>query len=183
MKRLLFIFIAILALAISAAAQTGIDPTGTTDPVPSLAQHTFQMEGLELAKGTFDQIDDKVWGNTFLVAGSEGKSLGQLTLSVDYVSGTPDAFNGNRVTNGTWSLALFREGQYAGSIYGNFVVGSFQWKISREGLTRGMLSAKLRVVGGTGSYAFVPPDDASLSTSTDYSAPKPVTIATFNVIY
>lgn len=183
MKPILYAMIALFIFTTAAAAQGRnqlLDEgsfTAPTDPV----EHSFKMAGVELSTGTFDKIDDKCWGNSYVVAGDDGNLAVQFTISLDYVSGTPDGQNGNSATRGNWAVAVYRDGQYQGSIYGDLVVGFLSWKI-RDGLiNHGFMNAKLRVTGGTGTFENIGPNNGELVLKTNYTLVKPITSATMTL--
>lgn len=189
MKRFSFAIFTLLVFATAAWAQQTVGSGGDIRFVPPLQEeHLFNMTGTELTKGTFDQMDDKIWGNIYVVANSGEKLSGQLTLSVDYVSGIPDFLSGNRITGATWTMALFQDGQYAGNVYGTVTNGTLRWKTGRSsssdvGYDKGYLDAKFLITGGSGAYEFVTGGGGTLSMTTNFALPKPVSTATLKLTF
>jgi hypothetical protein len=185
-KRISYIIIALFMFTVAIAAQTqNAAGSGTNFSFPHAPiVHSFKMSGLELTPGTFDTIDDKRWGNVYMIAGGDAVIQTQLTISVDYVSGNPDPASGNLVTSGTWSLAIYQGGKYSGSIFGDIIAGALTWGSQQKNqIDAGILKTKLQIVGGTGDFAFVGPSTGSLVTTTDYAAVKPTTTAVFSLAF
>ena len=180
MKRILYIIVALFIFTTVAGAQGRnliSDNDAFTGPLPPI-EHSFKTAGVELSTGTFDKIDDKCWGNSYVVAGDDGSMAVQFTISLDYVSGLPNAENGNSATRGNWAMAVYQDSRYQGTIYGDLVVGFLSWKI-RDGLiNHGFMNAKLRITGGTGAYESIGSNSGEVILHTNYTLAKPVTSAT-----
>jgi hypothetical protein len=176
MKRTYFVIITVLMFVTMAAAQVR-DPRASLVPPDGGApiDYKFALAGVELATGTFDKIDDKRWGNVYVLEGSSGKTQAQLTVTLDYISGLPDPLNGNHVTDGSWTLAVYRNGEYLGNLYGQVAGGELHWKMARDGsIGFGDFDLKFFVTGGTGKFETAGGAGGILSATTDYRQPKPV---------
>ena len=130
MKRIVYIIALVFALAGGAFAQS------------------YDMTGVEVTKGTFDSEDSKVWGNTFTLHGNSGELSYNFTISMDYISEKPTPFN--EVAGGHWTLAVFKNGEYVGTLYGEVLGGTITWNFDRRGnpISRNT-SVKVKIHGRT----------------------------------
>jgi hypothetical protein len=99
-----------------------------------------------------------------------------MTISFDY-DGTADFDNGNVVSGGKWNMAVYSDGVYVGSIYGEVSNGFVSWSVSQGrsaksftvGGTR-TTTAYLTIDGGTGEFEGVTARyDAHIRVDTDLS--------------
>ena len=77
--------------------------------------------GVETAEGRLDAGSGMVYGNTFVLTSHGEWETHQLTISLDYQSGI--LANNFAVTGGSWSLVIFRDNKFAGSVYGEVESG------------------------------------------------------------
>lgn len=77
--------------------------------------------GIETAEGTSDKAGGAVYGNTFVLTSHGEWETHQLTISLDYQVGiVPNSFV---VSGGSWSLTVFRDNKFAGSLSGQIESG------------------------------------------------------------
>lgn len=147
MKRVAYIIALLLVLTGGAIAQSPSDGIGSGD-----VQLGFSASGVETSRGTFDTIDNKFWGNTFALNGSNRSETYHLTISMDHVQNS-SGVDSSSITSGGWTLTVYKNGVYSGAIYGDITAGSITWKSDRAGnIFSRYTTGKLRVTGGRGSF-------------------------------
>ncbi|MGI8640666.1 MAG: hypothetical protein ACR2MG_12070 [Pyrinomonadaceae bacterium] len=140
------ILILTMCFSSAAMAQTKSDET--------LALFRFYT-GVETSAGTLDVINTMRWGNTFTLTGfSEWDTETHcLTVSLNYFNSLPEG-GGFTVLGGTWSLVVFRDEAYAGTLYGEVTGGAITFIQNADGETIAkQIKVKLRTTGGTGVFA------------------------------
>lgn len=79
--------------------------------------------GMETAPGTVNMANSMNYGNTVVLNSFGEWESRHLTISLDYL--TNSFYPGNYIVKGgSWSLVVFRENLYAGSLYGKIQTGS-----------------------------------------------------------
>jgi len=104
------------------------------------------VQGIETSTGTV--VGDTRYGATFTSAVS-GDVTGAFTASVNYRPAYPRPALTHLATGGSWSLAVYRQGQYQGTVFGPVGTGTLHWNVD---VTEGAISVDLQVTGGTGTY-------------------------------
>ena len=114
-------------------------------------QMSLSAQGIETSKGTFDPEDNIFWSNTFSLNGQDDSQISHLTISMDYVNEKPGQIN--QIKSGNWTLAVYKQGEYKGMIYGDIITGYINMNQNAEGRTLSRFTnIKIRVLGGTDSF-------------------------------
>lgn len=151
MKRVVYLVALVLVLTGSAMAQKSrakVSPTAGFEPV---VQMMFNADGIETTQGVYDELNEKCWGNTFSVKGSDGRMESyQLTISMSYMG---NQFADTKVVGGNWTLLVYKGDVYVGMLYGEITNGSLSWELNEKNSPIGKYSlGELRVLGGTDEY-------------------------------
>lgn len=150
MKKVTYIIALVLVLTANAMAQRADDGALGSDQGIAV-QMAFGAGGVETTLGTYDEINEKCWSNTFAVNGSDRSETYHFTISMDYLVTKPGV--DNNVTGGTWTLAVYKSGVYSGMLYGTISGGYIIWKSDRDGnLVSRYTAAKINVLGGTDAF-------------------------------
>jgi hypothetical protein len=157
MKKAAYTIALILLLAGGAAAQS-YDVKSERDA--SLFQQAgidLLLSGVETSRGIYDVINDKCWGNTFALNGSDGLLTGHFTISMNYTPGKPSPDKISSVVSGVWTMTVYKHEFYFGMLFGEIVTGSIEWNFDKESgsLLSRFTSIKLRTNGGTDAYEYV----------------------------
>jgi hypothetical protein len=143
MKNIIKILVLTLTLAGAAFAQFE-----TIEPVDVEA---ISFSGNQTNEGRFVDPLNQVMGNSFVLNGYN-RSYTSLLLTVSFDSDGPaDYQNGNVIVGGSWNLAVYSNGTYLGSIYGEVTKGTLKYMQTASGQSKNT-SATLRVDGGTGDF-------------------------------
>jgi hypothetical protein len=107
------------------------------------------LVGAQTAGGTYDDLDKKVWGNTFVLNGSGEWFSVHMTIMLDYTEGVPTFKEGNPVSLGNWSMVIYRDNAYFGTVYGDVQEGEITWTIEpKTGVVeKRQTGAVLRMLG------------------------------------
>jgi hypothetical protein len=134
----------VLAIGLTAGAATAqIKGGGSVAPVGIYT-------GTETAEGTFDQLSQIHYGDTFVMNSFGEWESYHLTVSLNY--STNQFFpTTSIVTGGTWSLVVVRDNQYAGTLYGEVQTGSLSFTGSGENISKNV-QVNLRSTGGSGLF-------------------------------
>ncbi len=146
-----------------------VSSSSGSGPVPS------NFSGQETVGGTKDLLNNIYRNNTFVMISNDPAdpaNAGSLTVSLDMapIDGLPGAYN---IVSGNWSLTVFREGNYVGSLYGEISRGRVTDTLNNltgETLQR-KIKARIRIKGGIGSYENIRPQEtnnADFTLSADY---------------
>jgi hypothetical protein len=114
----------------------------------SPAQDTIQ--GVELAAGA--KVGIYRVGATF-AATATGAVPGALAVTIKYTPNSPGVGVTNTVVGGQWTLAIYQNRQFLGSLFGTVSGGSAVWNSSGTTTTVANVSITLKILGGTGKYA------------------------------
>jgi hypothetical protein len=87
------------------------------------------MTGVQNSAGTYDEVNNKCWGNTFVLRGSGEWYSSHLTITMDYVDGQPNPDKGNSIVTGNWMLVLYKDDEYFATVYGQVIQGDIFWEI------------------------------------------------------
>lgn len=129
------------ALILTIAAQAQIKD----DIAPALV-----YDGVETSAGTLDEISGVRYGNTFVLRSTGEWDSRYLTVSINHRA----VFRGIGVTGGVWSLTVFNENGYSGTIYGDVISGDIRDLTDDKGKIIGkQTQIKLIAIGGTGNFA------------------------------
>jgi hypothetical protein len=108
--------------------------------------------GFETASGTMKPASGVVYGNTFVLNSYGEWETHHLTISVDY-SVNQFVPNNFIVTGGSWSLVIFRDNAYAGTLYGKVSGGSVLLTTNNNGEPSKQTNISLQSTGGLGLFA------------------------------
>ena len=191
MNRILMLLTMVLILAGVAVGQslaTKDRSTGDrTDPVIVMFGPGVSLMGVQNTPGTYDFLNDKCWGNTFVLNGSGEWFTSHLTVTMDYISGQPNPDGGNMISYGTWTMTIYKEGAYFGTLYGEIASGDIAWRINpKTGIIDGRSTeAYLRVLGTVDgmSKLWQEPGLLRLDADTRLDGVRAVTTATLDSDY
>ena len=107
--------------------------------------------GVESSAGTLEPISGVTFGNTVVLNSFGEWETYCLSVSLDY-STTQFVPNSFIATGGTWSLVVFREGVYFGTIYGTISSGNILVAENVNGDPIQLTQLQLRGTGGLGSF-------------------------------
>ena len=110
--------------------------------------------GFETASGTMEPTSGVNYGNTFVMNSHGEWETHHLTISVDYSVNqfVPNSFV---VTGGSWSLVIFRDNTYTGTLYGKVSGGSVLLTTNNNGDPSKQTNMSLQATGGLGVFAGV----------------------------
>jgi hypothetical protein len=127
----------------------------TTNPEPGFAatyNFSEKMNGIEVAPGFADYEDSVVWGNTLTLRGATSN----FTLNINRGGIESNVESGNKVIGGTWSLTVYKGGEFKGMLFGEVTGGMIHWMTDRRGIIIAEnLDTELVIKGGTGDFASV----------------------------
>lgn len=153
MNRILMLLTLALILAGAAVGQSPAmkvrSPGDRSDPIIVMFGPGVSLLGVQNNPGTYDFLNDKCWGNTFVLNGSGEWFTSHLTVTMDYISGQPNPESGNMISYGTWSMTIYKEGAYFGTVFGEVASGDISWRTNpKTGLIDGRnTDAYLRILG------------------------------------
>ncbi|MGB7203003.1 MAG: hypothetical protein WBD16_12185 [Pyrinomonadaceae bacterium] len=123
----------------------------------------MSLAGKQTSAGIYDPTVAETQGNTFVLDSSDSSfSSTLLTVSFDFLNDV-DYDNGNEISGGEWNLAIYKGGQYRGSIYGKITGGYIRWANSQD---LRLTDAYLSILGGTGGFEDTPEGEAYLRAET-----------------
>ncbi len=121
------------------------------------------LTGTETAQGTFEPMTNMFYGNTFVLNslnGSEELETRYFTTSLDYSSAPYctevrcEVNSHFSVTGGSWSLVVFRNNAYAGTLYGRVSGGTINVMNNHQGEPNyRKMQVNLKATGGLGRFA------------------------------
>ena len=160
MKRLAFAFALTLVMAATAAAQGAIRLDDNEDQRPIIYQ-TGTIEGVEAVPGVVS-ADGATLTDTTYTADVSGALAGHFTAVIDSTLPTPEAErindvlpqNDNQIVRGTWTMAVYQDGAYRGTLFGEITGGTISWEYGKM-TNVGVISAQLTIKGGTKGLADV----------------------------
>ena len=124
--------------------------------------------GVETAAGTLEPTSGIHFGDTVVMNSFSEWETYCLTVSVDYSTTqfVPDSYI---VTGGSWSLVVFRENVYAGTLYGEIPSGNVLISTNSNGGQIQLTQLNLKSTGGLGAFDGKKSKDISgvYSTTTD----------------
>ena len=110
--------------------------------------------GVETAQGTFESMSAMRYGNTYLLNSYGEWESHHLTVSLDYLVSGTYPLQGFSVMSGNWSLAVIRDNQYAGTLYGEVESGAILFIENANGeIISKQTEVSLRATGGLGMFA------------------------------
>ncbi len=151
MTKIAAIIILAIGLITSAAAQTKTN---------GILAQSIPFTGIETAKGTYEPMTDKFYGNSFVLNNFGESETHLLTVSLDYSCsldylGKQCESNSHfPVTSGSWSLVVFRNNVYVGTLYGKVSGGAIDAVTNRNGEPGfRQMQINLQATGGSGGFA------------------------------
>jgi hypothetical protein len=174
MKQIAYTIALMLVLVGSAFAQQ-IQTTPNVqsdDGVFAGASFIEQMSGIEASPGTIDLVDNVTWGNTITMRGETGNFT--AILNTDGVK--PSLPYGNKILGGTWTLTVYKAGEFRGMLFGEFTRGVITYKVDRaNNITAKYVEGAMVIKGGTGEFANVSGSGTSDGKFLSTSYPNPDT--------
>ncbi len=147
MKQLVYTIALMLVLVGSAAAQRNTNDAGLWEDNSLILSN---LVGVQASSGVVDTEDDTLWGHTFALRNAEAN----LTASLNYTSYVPSVDGPNKIIGGTWTMSIYKEGEFKGMVFGEFDSGTIEWSMTRTGVVTGAaITAQMSIKGGTESYA------------------------------
>ena len=139
------VIILAIGLLTNAAAQKVTDGNG-------VFQSPFA--GMETAKGTFERQTDKFYGNSFVLNSFGEWETQHFTVSLDYLCEQCGKNSHFPVTGGAWSMVIFRENVYVGTLYGKVSGGTIDVVTNHNGEPGfRQMRVNLQTTGGLGRFA------------------------------
>ena len=140
-----------IGLTTSAAAQSKTE-FGLPQSIP--------LTGMETAAGTYDPLTNIVYGNSFALENLGDSETHFFTVSLDYSRTVDyscehcDIVSRYPVTDGLWSLAVFRNNDYVGTLFGKVAGGAID-AITASGQEQvyRQMQINLEATGGLGIFA------------------------------
>lgn len=154
MRYMTFAVAMILLVVATATAQRQADSINS-DAQPPLyynpgpdVNYTSVLDGIETAPGVVSKDGTALAGITYSMDVS-GPLSGHFTVVLDAVGGRPNSVSGNQISRGTWTLAVYKDGIYQGTLFGEVANGMMDWKRDGKAVIAGVIDAELTVKGGT----------------------------------
>jgi hypothetical protein len=82
------------------------------------------FDGVETAQGNCETITQRCYGDTFVLNSFGENETHHLTVSLNYLNISNHNGSGMGVISGSWTLVVFRDNQYAGTLYGEIRNGN-----------------------------------------------------------
>jgi len=118
-----------------------------------LAQN-IPLTGIETAKGTYEPMSNMFYGNSFVLNSLAESETHHLTVSLDYLCEQCEGNSHFSVTGGSWSLVVFRNNVYAGTLYGKVSGGTIDVVTNRNGEPGfRQMQINLQATSGLGRFA------------------------------
>lgn len=137
----------VLVIGLMASAATAQVDGGGFSPVGIYT-------GVETADGTCDPASGMCYGNTSVMNSYGEWETHHLTVSLNYVAIPNHNGSGSGITGGSWSLVVFRDNAYAGTLYGNVSDGAIVLvQNEKEEATSKQVQISLRSTGGLGIFS------------------------------
>lgn len=109
--------------------------------------------GIETDKGTCETSGEKCYGDTFVLNSYGEWDTRHLTIAVNYLNIGNRNGGGFSVTGGSWSLVVFDQNGYAGTLYGKVLEGSIVHFSNQDGeIVSKQVRVNLRSTGGLGIF-------------------------------
>jgi len=163
MKKTIFLLIMTLLLAGGAAAQLGSKQVAKNaltiePPVDTPVSNNFQ--GMESSGGTMDVLSNLYRGHSFVFLSDDRTNPISLTVTMDY--GLIEAPGTYQVVSGQWTLVVFEDGNYVGTLFGDIPQGMIQEVANLEsagGVSQRTFKLNFRITGGMDRYENTEPED------------------------
>jgi hypothetical protein len=162
MKRLAYAFALTLILITTAAAQGTPKLDDSDSDQRPVVYYSSLIEGVETSPGVASADGAAITGTTYTVDVS-GTLAGHFTAVVDSTSPDPQAEqfvndvlpqNENQIVRGTWTMAVYQDGAYRGTLFGEITGGRISWTYGKM-TNSGTVRAELTIKGGTKGMADV----------------------------
>ena len=142
--------VGILMLAVGLVTNTAM---AQSKPLPILSPGGHYA-GVESSPGTLEPSTGIRYGNTLVLNSFAKSETRHLTISLDYsiAQFVPNNFI---VIGGSWSLVVFRDGAYFGTLYGNVASGNVLVQESNNtepGYLTQVTQVNLQGMGGLGEF-------------------------------
>jgi len=142
--------VAFLMLAVGLVTNTAM---AQSKPGPTVSPGGHYA-GVESSPGTLEPSTGIRYGNTLVLNNFAKSETRHLTISLDYATAqfVPNNFI---VTGGSWSLVVFRDGAYFGTLYGNVASGNVlvqEGNNSEPGDLTQVTQVNLQGLGGLGEF-------------------------------
>ena len=144
MTKIAAMIILAIGLLTSAAAQN--KSNGDSAQIISLT-------GIEAVRA-IEPIIGIFYGNSFVLNSLAESETHHLTVSLDYLCEQCEGNSHFSVTGGSWSLVVFRDNVYAGTLYGKVSGGTIDVVTNRNGEPGfRQMQVNLQATGGLGRFA------------------------------
>ncbi len=108
------------------------------------------IQGVEISAG--QKVGIYRVGATF-VATATGAVPGAMTVTIKYTPNSPGVNVINTVVGGKWTLLVYQNRQFLGSLSGTVTGGSATWNTTGTTTTTASVLINLKILGGIGKYA------------------------------
>lgn len=133
--------------------------------------------GRETLAGTFDSLNQVYRNNTFVLASDDVTNASSMTASFDMISA--EEAGQYKIVDGQWTVMVYENGLYVGSVYGDFFDGRVtQLEGTPGNVTTRMITSRFRIRGGIGRFENIAVDDTpsgEFNSVTDYTNGKRTT--------
>jgi len=111
------------------------------------------FNGVETALGNCEAATGMCYGNTFALNSFGEWETHHLTVSLNYLNIQNPNGSGMGVMNGSWSLVVYRDNAYAGTLYGEVSGGSIVLVENASGeIVSKQVQLNLLSIGGSGIF-------------------------------
>lgn len=156
MKNLFYLIIVTVLFVSGIAAQSRVEVKNQNEMTRSnLSVNRLYLTGIQSAEGLDESFNDVRSGNTFVLSGGDESVSVHLTISMNYTSATPDLVMGNKIVGGTWTLIVYKNDVYFGTLYGDVSGGEISWKTDgRDNFISRQTDVKFAIAGGLDGYEY-----------------------------
>lgn len=107
--------------------------------------------GRETSGGSYDSMNRLQRNNTFVMASEGQTNASSMTTAFDMIPG--DEINTFKIVDGRWTIMVYENGLYVGSIYGEFFDGRVTDQVDGSGnRTMRTVTSWFRIKGGIGRF-------------------------------
>jgi hypothetical protein len=141
----------VLAIGLTAGAATAQDKNGGFAPIGIYT-------GIEIDEGRCENFPGMCYGNAFALSSFGEWETHHLTISINYLAGGINPAEGFPVMSGSWTLVIYRNNAYAGTLNGEVLGGTVL--IDQESSLK-HVRVNLRSASGSGMFAGKDGEDIS----------------------
>ena len=132
----------------------------TSAAAQSVLTRIIPLTGIETAQGTFNPLTNIVYGNSFVLSNIAEPETHLFTISLDYscaLDNLGEQCAGSThfpVTGGSWSLVVFHNNEYSGTLFGKVSGGAIDIVKNNDGKPDfRQMQIDLKATGGLKSFA------------------------------